>query len=924
METDASSATSPKEARSKTPTPSALAAINYGAIAEPDSSAPSEDESSESVAPYTSEDARGVIGVSIGHAQTRLTSPQTPAIEKAAALEDSDGENLFGTAWQPLSADEREESPDAQDQRASNTLPTDSTHATTPSNSTAQETQESGPRFPTPWRAEPRTFQRTDEAKSVLRDGFKGRRRTLSGSSAIDSFKKLLPNMPKSAHLLSFNIPGLSSPTSSSAANASRMMDGQASSKALSPAESTEQLQSAVSLRRRTGSGLGNNQLKRQSMFEPGALKSQEQHQSSSVTYSGNRTGPPRPPLRGQPSALRRSASYDSLVLYKSLSRASSLGDDTRFENVQQQINARFKAIKDSFQDSSFRLPSLPKTPTFNFPYLKGDSAMKPSSKASFSRHGSDRRPIGNPDDISQQSSKRGSTISLQQAAAQAGMHTSHASSHPIFTDAIKDLTGDVVVLGGYRGSVLREAKPPHRQLWAPIKIGLNLRDVNLEVGWKEGDDEKEVNRIVPDGMLKHIGPVDISRRLLKRLRHTENARSGKLRVSDWGYDWRLDPNLLSRQLIEYLEGLPCNKPGTAPEHRGAIVIAHSLGGLITRHAVNKRPELFAGVVFAGVPQTCVNILGPLRNGEDVLLSSKILTAQVNFSMRTSFALLPLDGRCFFNKQTKEEYPVDFFDIQTWIDNRLSPCIAPPLPPLNPTPPNSGLSGILNSMSNALPSLQSMSRRASQSMSRGSNSSDAMSRLRAEAETSTGNPSRNFEPQMSSKNDSNPALYKQPLSDSPLTNVTISQKDAIAYLSRILPQVKAFKEALAHDPNHQSQNLYPPFAVIYGKSTPTCNGAKVTDRDEIRRATAYDELAFGSGDGVVLARAAMLPIGYTAVKGGVISSERGHIGLLGDLEAVGKTLRVIMRARKRGVGMGLASSEGLAKEYVDPQTLHEV
>jgi hypothetical protein len=34
------------------------------------------------------------------------------------------------------------------------------------------------------------------------------------------------------------------------------------------------------------------------------------------------------------------------------------------------------------------------------------------------------------------------------------------------------------------------------------------------------------------------------------------------------------------------------------------------LGGLITRWAVNFRPDLFAGVVYAGVPQTCVNILG--------------------------------------------------------------------------------------------------------------------------------------------------------------------------------------------------------------------------------------------------------------------------------------------------------------------------
>jgi pimeloyl-ACP methyl ester carboxylesterase len=91
---------------------------------------------------------------------------------------------------------------------------------------------------------------------------------------------------------------------------------------------------------------------------------------------------------------------------------------------------------------------------------------------------------------------------------------------------------------------------------------------------------------------------------------------------------------------------------GTPARQRGVTVIAHSLGGLITRHAVNLRPGLFAGVVYAGVPQRRVNILGPLRNGDAVLLSSRVLTAQVNFSMRTSFALLPEDGRCFMANAT--------------------------------------------------------------------------------------------------------------------------------------------------------------------------------------------------------------------------------------------------------------------------------
>lgn len=271
-------------------------------------------------------------------------------------------------------------------------------------------------------------------------------------------------------------------------------------------------------------------------------------------------------------------------------------------------------------------------------------------------------------------------------------------ATHPHMFKALSQLEGDIVILGGYRGSILRSAEPPHRQLWAPVKVGLNIRKVDLEVGLEPGDDERATEKVIPGGMLTHVGPVDIAKRLFKRLRNCENARSGKLRVHDYGYDWRLDPAYLSKQLQEFLKKLPCNQPGVPKEKRGAIVVAHSLGGLITRHAVNQQPSLFAGVIYAGVPRTCVNILGPLRNGDDVLLSSRVLTAQVNFTIRTSFALLPLNGRCFFDKETGEEYPVDFFDPQTWIDNRLTPCLARPLPPLvKPPEPTGFFSGSMSS-----------------------------------------------------------------------------------------------------------------------------------------------------------------------------------------------------------------------------------
>jgi hypothetical protein len=136
------------------------------------------------------------------------------------------------------------------------------------------------------------------------------------------------------------------------------------------------------------------------------------------------------------------------------------------------------------------------------------------------------------------------------------------------------------------------------------------------------------------------------------------------------------------------------------------------------------------------------------------------------------------------------------------------------------------------------------------------------------------------------------------------TTITISREKAIEYLTRTLASVKKFKQDLAFDTKHGESNAYPPVSVIYGKSTPTVYGAKVDGREGIKHADAYDQLAFASGDGVVLARAAMVPEGYTTARGGVVSSERGHVTLLSDLEAVGKCLNAVMVARRKGVGLG--------------------
>jgi hypothetical protein len=858
----------------------ALAEIQFTSIISDDDLTPSEDELPDERARQL-ERAQSALGISIGEQQRRLTSPKTPAAEKAAALEETVGGFPFDSFEQYAEPLAQSAPPHIDGGEGDATLPAFPPHLPLPS----------------PWRAKPRTFQdKVGDHRAALRQHLQpgSRRRASSGGSMTETVRKYinftLPSMPRTYKDLHFSLPSFSTlsldgPTPPGTADRRRRgtFAHPAPSLAIPQHDGTEQ----------------------------STLHGVNDVNDSDTTLADL---PRRPSHDRNAPRLRRSNSEGSLAIHRQKSFASSLGDDSRFDDVQGMVNSRLKAIRDSWQDANFKFPS-PTLPNFSFGVRDdmfrsrhANSPAKPRDPANGTAQRTGQRPQYMQSAPTKTKAKRsGST-----AAAD-------SETHPFFTQALQELEGDLVVLGGYRGSILRSAEPPNRQLWVPIKVGLNLRKVDLEVPYEADADERMEESIIPSGMLKNIGPVDISRRLFKRLRACDNARDGRLRVHDYGYDWRLSPHFLSRRMIESLESLPCNQPNVPPEKRGAIIVAHSLGGLIMRHAINQRPDLVAGVVYAGVPQKCVNILGPFRNGDDVLFSSRVLTAQVNFSIRTSYALLPLDGKCFINKWTKEEYPVDFFDPNTWKECRLSPCLAAPLPrPEAPKDRDLSVSSLLSAVSQALPNFpsrkQSISRLSSSNASGYTSAigdtikgaADA-ARNGAEQIAEGGAESAGMGPQMSQGQTHSIQTSNEP---NPATTVTIPYDKAFEYLARTLAEIKRFKQETEHIPAHTAANAYPPIALIYGKTTPTVYGAKVESREAIKRADAYDELAFASGDGVVLARAAMVPEGYSVVRGGVVSSDRGHVTLLGDLEAVGRCLHVVNQARRSGVGTGQARLTG--------------
>ena len=217
--------------------------------------------------------------------------------------------------------------------------------------------------------------------------------------------------------------------------------------------------------------------------------------------------------------------------------------------------------------------------------------------------------------------------------------------------------------------------------------------------------------------------------------------------------------------------------------------------------------------------------LGPLKNGDSVLFNSKVFTAQVNFTLRTSFVFLPEDGHCFIDRTTGAALNLDYFDVDDWRRYGLSP--------------------VVSDLPTGAPAKAGIVQVDGVAVAAGSD---------------------------------NPPLKKEA---------------ALEYLERVLADTKAFRAGLAYRKDLKDQ--YPPMTVIYSKTTPTVRGALVDGYEGIKRPDPYEDLVFGAGDGVCLARAAMLPPGYTCAQ--KVAVDRGHLSLLGELEAVGKCVQAIVKER---------------------------
>ena len=419
-------------------------------------------------------------------------------------------------------------------------------------------------------------------------------------------------------------------------------------------------------------------------------------------------------------------------------------------------------------------------------------------------------------------------------------------------TNTIYDqVDGNFVVIGGYRGSVLRDAKTK-RRFWIPLRAGLNLRKVDLLIGPEEEDEKITQEKIIPDGMLTHVGPVDISRKLIRRLQLNPNVE-----VEDFGYDWRLSIGLVADHLKDRLQTIYDSQK----DKKGTYIIAHSMGGLVAHKVLQDYTHLVRGIIYVGSPSQCPNILGPLRFGDEVLLNKKILNDEATFFMRSSFSFLPLDGRCFVDKNQKVRYDLDFFDPQVWIDLGLSPLVSSSRKKnLSPIKSKGSMTSLVNLNAYVV---------GSQKLIKNLNPVTLLKNITSINET------------LENEQQSNECEYRT------------SYAKSLEYLERTLKKTKEFLLSLEYQPGKE----YPPLAIVYGNQVPTVRGAKINGLQDIIDGN-YSDFYYGPGDGVVHHHW-LLPErrGFPVVA--KVTSPTGHVSLLGDLTSVGEALIAIVDKEKQ-------------------------
>jgi len=207
-----------------------------------------------------------------------------------------------------------------------------------------------------------------------------------------------------------------------------------------------------------------------------------------------------------------------------------------------------------------------------------------------------------------------------------------------------------LVFVHGIKGGRLRD-RTGLRWVGAKQALGLDRRRLELPLSWEGG--RQAGDGCTPDGPIASVLGVSVYSPFMRW------AEQRFATVAHFSYDWRRELREASERLTEALAAAAA-KDGEPP-----LVVAHSMGGLVTLLTLRERPHLASGVVFAGVPfGTGIAFAEDCRTGTKAGLGSRPLDARAHASWSAHWVFFPTDGTGFVGD-------VDWYDPESWADNKL-------------------------------------------------------------------------------------------------------------------------------------------------------------------------------------------------------------------------------------------------------------
>ncbi|KAI8851347.1 hypothetical protein BC829DRAFT_387209 [Chytridium lagenaria] len=229
-------------------------------------------------------------------------------------------------------------------------------------------------------------------------------------------------------------------------------------------------------------------------------------------------------------------------------------------------------------------------------------------------------------------------------------------------------LAGDVVLIPGFYGSNLND-KDTDAKGWITMEMVWNLVHASVELppDFKYGQRDNHV----AESIIESVGPINLCRDFIKEMRALELCSGGNMRFHVFPYDWRRELQHSSEEFEAHLTKM-YNSNGNKP----VTVIAHSMGGLVTLATVNRRPELFKRVVFAGTPFGPVPlIVWALRRGAPLIPNPKLLGTSLHFLCRSAYVFLPRKGNTCLVDDGGNDFDIDFFNVESWRKYCISPLL---------------------------------------------------------------------------------------------------------------------------------------------------------------------------------------------------------------------------------------------------------